>query len=378
MNLQRVFAIIRKEFVHIIRDPLSLAMAIAMPVLLIFLFGSSLSLDVDKVPLVIWDQNRTSDSRELVGRFTGSRYFLLSGYVNSYEEIEQSIDKREAMLALIIPTDFSRKLETGRKADAQLIVDGSDSNTATIAIGYAKTVTDSYTSSLMLKTAQRQGERKVGIPLEAKPRIWFNQNMQAKNYIIPGLIAVIMMVISALLTSLTVAREWENGTMEQLLTTPLQPRELIFGKLVPYFAIGMFDVLLAVLIGEFLFQVPLRGNGALVFAMAALFLPGALTMGMLAGILTRSQLVASQLAMVLTFLPSFLLSGFMYSIANMPPFLQGLTYVVPARFFVAILKRIYLKGAGLEMLIMEAVGLVVFAVVLIVVANIKLKKSWCS
>ena len=378
MNFQRVFAIIRKEFVHIIRDPRSLAMAIAMPVLLIFLFGSSLSLDVDKVPLVIWDQNRTSDSREFVDRFTGSRYFQLSGYVNSYEEIEQSIDKREAMLALIIPTDFSRKLETGRKADAQLIVDGSDSNTATIAIGYAKMVTDSYTSSLMLKTAQRQGARKVGIPLEAKPRIWFNQNMQAKNYIIPGLIAVIMMVISALLTSLTIAREWENGTMEQLLTTPLQPRELILGKLVPYFAIGMFDVLLAVLIGEFLFQVPLRGNGALVFAMAALFLPGALTMGMLAGILTRSQLVASQLAMVLTFLPSFLLSGFMYSIANMPPFLQGLTYVVPARFFVAILKRIYLKGAGLEMLIMEAVGLLVFAVVLIVVANIKLKKSWCS
>lgn len=310
MNFQRVFAIIRKEFVHIIRDPRSLAMAIAMPVLLIFLFGSSLSLDVDKVPLVIWDQNRTSDSREYISRFTGSRYFLLSGYVNSYEEIEQSIDKREAMLALIIPTDFSRKLETGRKADAQLIVDGSDSNTATIAIGYAKTVTDSYTSSLMLKTAQRQGERKVGIPLEAKPRIWFNQNMQAKNYIIPGLIAVIMMVIAALLTSLTVAREWENGTMEQLLTTPLQPRELILGKLVPYFAIGMFDVLLAVLIGEFLFQVPLRGNGALVFCMAALFLPGALTMGMLAGIITRSQLVASQLAMVLTFLPSFLLSGF--------------------------------------------------------------------
>ena len=378
MNFQRVFAIIRKEFVHIIRDPRSLAMAIAMPVLLIFLFGSSLSLDVDKVPLVIWDQNRTSDSREYISRFTGSRYFLLSGYVNSYEEIEQSIDKREAMLALIIPTDFSRKLETGRKADAQLIVDGSDSNTATIAIGYAKTVTDSYTSSLMLKTAQRQGERKVGIPLEAKPRIWFNQNMQAKNYIIPGLIAVIMMVIAALLTSLTVAREWENGTMEQLLTTPLQPRDLILGKLVPYFAIGMFDVLLAVLIGEFLFQVPLRGNGALVFCMAALFLPGALTMGMLAGIITRSQLVASQLAMVLTFLPSFLLSGFMYSIANMPPFLQGLTYVVPARFFVAILKRIYLKGAGLEMFIMEAAGLVIFAVVLIVVANIKLKKSWCS
>lgn len=330
MNIHRIIAIARKEFIHIIRDSRSLGMAIAMPILLIFLFGSSLSLDVDNVPLAIWDQSGTSDSREFIGRFTASRYFGLTGYVTSYAEIEEAIDKREAILALVVPRDFSRKLESGHAADVQLIVDGSDANTATIAIGYAQMVTDGYTSSLLIQTAQQRGAKTAIVPMEAKPRVWFNQNMQAKNYIIPGLIAVIMMVIAALLTSLTIAREWENGTMEQLITTPLTPSELITGKLLPYFVIGMLDVLLAVLMGQYIFEVPLRGNAALVFGMAAIFLPGALTMGMLISIVTRSQLLASQLAMVLTFLPSFLLSGFMYSIANMPVAIQGLTYMVPS------------------------------------------------
>ena len=374
MSIHRIVAIIRKEFIHILRDPRSLAMAIAMPILLIFLFGSSLSLDVDNVPLVVWDQSRTSDSREFIGRFTSSRYFGLTGYVLSYEEIEKAIDKREAVLALVIPHEFGRKVESGRAADVQLIVDGSDANTATIALGYAKAVTDGYTSSLLIKAAQQRGAKAVSIPLEAKPRVWFNQNMQAKNYIIPGLIAVIMMVIAALLTSLTIAREWENGTMEQLITTPLKPLELIMGKLIPYFLIGIFDVLLAVLMGQYLFEVPLRGNAALVFGMAAIFLPGALSMGILISILTRSQLLASQLAMVLTFLPSFLLSGFMYSIANMPVMIQGLTYMVPSRFFVAILKSIYLKGAGLAIILAEAAILLMFAIILLAAANIKLKK----
>ncbi|MDF2501020.1 MAG: hypothetical protein K0Q77_1734 [Anaerosporomusa subterranea] len=374
MNMHRVVAITSKEFIHIIRDPRSLGMAIAMPILLIFLFGSSLSLDVDNVPLVVWDQNRTNESREFIGRFAASRYFGLSGYVTTYPEIEQAIDRREAILALVIPGDFSRKLESGQRSDVQLIVDGSDANTATIAIGYAQMITDGYSSLLLIKTAQMRGAKTASIPLEAKPRVWFNQNMQAKNYIIPGLIAVIMMVIAALLTSLTIAREWENGTMEQLITTPIKPIELIAGKLTPYFLIGMLDVLLAVLMGQYLFEVPLRGNAALVFGMSAIFLPGSLTMGLLISIMTRSQLLASQLAMVLTFLPSFLLSGFMYSIANMSTAIQGLTYLVPSRFFVAILKNIYLKGAGIAIILSEAAVLLIFAVVLIIVANIKLKK----
>lgn len=368
---RRIIAVMRKEFIHIIRDPRSLGMAIAIPILLIFLFGSSLSLDVDQVPLVIWDQSNTAESREYAGQFTASRYFSLAGYAASYQDIEQAIDRRKAMLALVIPEDFSRQLAVGRPGDVQLIVDGSDANTATIATNYAQMITDSYTSSLLL---QLRGANMPHIPIEAKPRIWFNQNMQAKNYIIPGLIAMIMMIIAALLTSLTIAREWENGTMEQLMTTPLKPVELIIGKLIPYFAIGLLDVALAVLMGQYVFAVPLRGSVALVFSMAAVFLAGALTMGMLISITTRSQLLASQLAMVLTLLPSFLLSGFMYAIANMPPFIQGVSFFVPARYFIVILKNIYLKGAGLSVIIVEAAVLLAFAVVLIIVANSKLKK----
>ena len=374
MSIHRIAAIIRKEFIHILRDSRSLGMAIAMPILLIFLFGSSLSLDVDRVPLVVWDQSQTTDSRELIGRFTSSQYFSLSSTAASYADIEAAIDRREAILALVVPYDFGRKLESAQQAEVQLLVDGSDANTATIAIGYAQGVTNGYNSALLLKALQKKGGKAVAMPLEGKLRVWFNQNMQAKNYIVPGLIAVIMMVIASLLTSLTIAREWENGTMEQLITTPLKPLELIIGKLTPYFVIGMLDVALAVLMGRFLFDVPLRGNAALVFGMAALFLPGALALGMLISIITRSQLLASQLAMVLTFLPSFLLSGFMYAIANMPEPIQVLTHLIPSRYFVAILKNVYLKGAGLEIIWAEAVFLFFFGVIMVFIANKKLKK----
>ena len=199
--------------------------------------------------------------------------------------------------------------------------------------------------------------------------------MESKNYIIPGLIAVIMMVIAALLTSLTVAREWERGTMEQLISTPIKGWELVTGKLLPYFLIGLLDVALAVLMGEFLFQVPLRGSVALLFALAAVFLAGALALGLVISIVTKSQLLASQLAMVLTFLPSFLLSGFMYAISNMPRPIQLVTYTIPARYFVALLKGIYLKGVGLRILLLEAGLLTIFAVLIVLLAVRKFRKK---
>lgn len=374
MNIMRVLAITKKEFLHITRDPRSLGMAIAIPLLLILLFGSSLSLDVDNVPLVVWDQSSSPQSREYIQAFTASPYFGLKGYIASYQEVEQAIDTRQALLALIIPPDFARKVESGQSTQVQLIVDGSDANTATIAISYAEALTTGYTSKLILTTNMQYTGKTPAVPIEARPRVWFNQDMSAKNYIVPGLIAVIMMVIAALLTSLTIAREWENGTMEQLITTPVKTHELILGKLAPYFAIGLFDVLLAVLMGEFIFQVPLRGNVLLLFALAAVFLAGSLTMGMLISIAARSQLLASQLAMILTFLPSFLLSGFMYAIANMPLAIQGLSYLIPARYFVAILKNIYLKGSGFTLILAEASILLIFAIVILLVANVKFKK----
>lgn len=375
MKSQRVWAVARKECIHIIRDPRSLGMAIAIPMLLLVLFGYALTLDVDNMPLVVWDQDESQASREFISRFEGSRYFALRGYMRNYREVERAIDAGQTLVALIIPTDFAAHIEARRLAQVQMLVDGSDSNTATIAIGYADAVVQTYSQDVARRELQRLGGITFQPPLDLRPRVWFNADLESKNYIIPGLIAVIMMVIAALLTSLTVAREWERGTMEQLISTPVKGRELILGKLLPYFAIGMCDVLLAVLMGEFLFHVPLRGNVALLFGMAAVFLAGALSLGLVISIVTKGQLLASQLAMVLTFLPSFLLSGFMYAIGNMPPVLQLLTYLIPARYFVALLKGIYLKGVGLEILALEAGLLTAFGAVMVLLANVKFKKK---
>ena len=374
MNLRRVWAVARKEFIHIVRDPRSLAMAVAIPMLLLVLFGYALTLDVDNVPIVVWDQCQTQTSRAFVSRFRGSRYFSIEGYVRNYAELERAIDTRRALAALVIPTTFDERIASGRLAPVQMLVDGSDSNTAAIAVGYAEVVALGYSQDVALGEIRRVVGTTLQPPVDLRPRVWFNAEMESKNYIVPGLIAVIMMVIAALLTSLTVAREWERGTMEQLISTPVKGRELILGKLIPYFSIGMFDVVLAVLMGEFLFNVPLRGNAALLFAMAAIFLAGALALGMVISIVTRSQLLASQLAMVLTFLPSFLLSGFMYAVSNMPVPVQLITYLIPARYFVALLKGIYLKGVGLEILALEALLLTVFGVAMVAVANLTFRK----
>jgi ABC-2 type transport system permease protein len=297
------------------------------------------------------------------------------GYVDQYAELERAIDTRRAMVGLVISRDFALRIASGRDAPIQFLVDGSDANTATIAIGYADVIARVYAQELADQQIRRSGAQPLAVPLDVRPRVWFNTDLESKNYIVPGLIAVIMMVIAALLTSLTVAREWERGTMEQLISTPVTGPELILGKLIPYWCIGMLDVSLAVLLGELVFHVPLRGNVALVFGMSAMFLAGVLSMGMLISIVTKNQLLAAQMAMVSTFLPAFLLSGFMFAISNMPKAVQIITYAIPARYFVALLKAIYLKGVGLEILAGEAILLAIYGILMVALANFKFKKK---
>jgi ABC-2 type transport system permease protein len=374
VNLRRLLAIARKEAIHIRRDPRSLGLAIGIPMLMIVLFGYALTLDVNHVPLVAWDQSNTPDSRDYVARFTASRYFDFQGAIPDYPTLERMIDTRRAYLALVIPPDFSSELQAGRAAPVQAIIDGSDSNTAAIVLGYAQGITMAFNQRIALEQVRRAVGAVPAAALDLRVRVWFNADLESKNFIIPGLIAVIMGLIAALLTSLTIAREWERGTMEQLISTPVKAPELILGKLVPYFVIGMLDVLIAVLMAVFLFDVPLRGSVVLLFATASVFIVGTLAQGMLISILARQQLLASQLAMISTFLPAFLLSGFMFAIANMPPPVQAITYIVPARYFVALVKGIYLRGVGLETLWMDAVFLVVFATVVTAAGIARFKK----
>ncbi len=375
MNLQRLWAVARKESIHIRRDPRSLGLAIGIPMLMIILFGYALTLDVDHVPLVAWDQSGTPASRDYLAQFTNSRYFAFQGTVSNYRDLEHAIDTRRAWLALVVPSGFARDLAAGRQPAVQAIIDGSDSNTAGIVLGYAQGITLAFNQQVSLAQFRRVTGTAPTAALELRPRVWFNADLESKNYIIPGIIAVIMGLIAALLTSLTVAREWENGTMEQLVSTPLRAPELILGKLLPYFAIGLLDVLIAVLMAVFLFHVPLRGSVFLLFGVSALFVFGTLAQGILISTLARQQLLASQFAMVSTFLPAFLLSGFTFAIANMPAPVQVITFIVPARYFVALVKGIFLRGVGLEALWPDALFLVVFAVIVAGAAITKFRKK---
>lgn len=374
MNLRRLWAVARKEAIHIRRDPRSLGLAVGIPMLMLVMFGYALTLDVDRVPFVVWDQSSTPQSRDFVARFTATPYFACRGTVASYTELEHEIDNRNAMLGLIIPSTFARDLEAGRTSSAQAIIDGSDSNTAGIVLGYAQTITLTFNHQLMLDEIQRRTGFPPGSSLDLRTRVWFNPDLASRNFIVPGILAVIMGLISALLTSLTVAREWETGTMEQLISTPVRAVELILGKLLPYLAIGLVDFGIAVFMAVYLFAVPLRGSVPLLFVIGALFIIATLAQGIFISAMARQQLLASQLAMVATFLPAFLLSGFAFAIANMPTVVRGITYIVPARYFVAVVKGIFLRGVGLRTLWAETLFMVAFATVMLAVATLRTRK----
>jgi ABC-2 type transport system permease protein len=375
MKPQRLLAVARKEFIHLLRDPRSLQIGIALPIIMLLLFGFALTLDVDHVPIVVWNQNPDPLARDFISHFQASRYFTITGFVDHYFEVERAIDERKALAGLIIPVDFSQKLQSGKTASVQWIVDGSDSNTATLATGYAQSATQIFSRDVQINRLELSGNNAPSQPLDLRTRVWFNADMESRNYIIPGLIAVIMMVIAGLLTSLTIAREWDTGTMEQLISTPVKVPELIIGKLIPYFCIAFLDVVIAVLMGQFLFHVPLRGSVVMIFVMAIIFLIGALSLGMVISIVARTQLLASQVALVATFLPTFLLSGFSFDVANMPVVLQAISHVIPASYFITILKGIYLKGVGLAVLYRETLFLIAFATLLLLIANVKFKKK---
>jgi ABC-2 type transport system permease protein len=375
VNARRLLAVSRKEFLHVRRDPRSLGLGIAIPVALLLLFGYVLTLDVDRVPLAIWDRSRTPESRELVSRFEGSRYFQVALRAEGYPDVEEAIDGGRVLAALVIPEDFAGRVRSDRSSTVQLLLDASEANTATIALGYAETLVSGYSADLEVRWAQAKGLQEVRPPLDVRSRVWFNTDLESRNFIIPGLISVIMMIIAALLTSLTVAREWEQGTMEQLIATPVTAPELILGKLLPYFVIGMVDLVVAVAMGKYLFHVPMRGSLPLLFGIAAVFLVGALSLGMLFSVAARSQLPASQMAMAFTFLPSYLLSGFVFSIDSMPPVVRAVTYLVPSRYFVKVIKGIYLKGAGLGTLAVDTALLLAFGAGMVLAATRMFRKK---
>jgi ABC-2 type transport system permease protein len=375
MSFRRTRAIFRKELLHIVRDPRSLAMALAVPFLMLMLFGYGLTLDVDRIPTLIYDSDRTPESRDLTSQFAGSRFFEIQGYVDNYRAIERAIDRDRCLLGVVIQRDFARDLLAGKAAPVQLVYDGSDSNTASIAKGYADAMMQAYSLKLRGAAMNRRGGATLDSPIDGRLRVLYNSELKSRNYIVPGLISVILAIITALITSLTIAREWEMGTMEQLLSTPLRPAELVLGKMSAFFAVGFLDTVISIAAGLLIFRVPLRGSPLLLIVSSCLFLLGSLSLGILISALARSQVLAYQLGMLSSFLPAFLLSGFVYSIENMPRVIQIISYVVPARYFVTILKAVFLKGVGIDLLWGQLVFLTVFAAIVFLIATKKLRQK---
>ncbi len=373
MNIRRIKAISYKEFIHLFRDIRSLMVIILVPVILLILFGYALKLDVENVSIGVLDFSDSEKSKEYIADIDATSAFNVNYYLSTYEEAEYLLDTNKIKMILVIKSDFEKELNTNYNTQVQAIIDGSDITTASSIMNYVSGITAEYNRSF-IEYVLRNNQINVSFgTIIPEIRYWFNEDMRSVNYLFPGLVAIIMSVVAGFLTSLTISREWETGTMEQLIPTPVTEGEVITGKLITYFLIGLIDVILYILMGEFLFHVPLMGNSLLVFLFATIFLMCMLSFGIFVSIVMKSQLASSQVTITTTMLPAFLLSGFVFDINNMPVVIQWITYLFPARYFVDILRGLYLKGVGIEYLYINAGFLIFYSVILLVLCRLLFK-----
>lgn len=373
----RTVAVLRKELIHIRRDVRSLLIAVFMPVALLLIYGYGVSSDVRNIRLMVVDWSRTLESRELADAFVRSGYFRLVAQSDRYAAAGRSLDTGQARVVLTIPRSFARHLARGEACSVQLLIDGSDSTTATVAAAYAESILASRSQALQQQWAARQGLRAAGaMPrLDARVRVWYNEDLRSTNFIIPGLIAIILAMTAALLTSGTIAGERERGTIEQLVASPITSGELIIGKLGAYCLLALADVALVLLVGTLWFRVPLRGSVLLLMASAFVFLIAALGMGLFFSARLSTMQTALTAAILSTMVPSILLSGFYFPIRSMPPVLQLLTAIIPARYFMVITRGVFLKGVGLDVLWPQLAALGALAGLVLIAATRSFRKK---
>lgn len=375
MNPVNIKAVARKEFYHLIRDFRSLYLAFFIPLLLILMFGYALSLDVDNVRMVVVDQDKTSLSRDLIGKLNASAYFDIIRYLPDSLSASRFLDNGETTLAVIIPPGWTDDIRADREAAIQVLLDGSDPNYAGLSRAYITSFIERYNNDRLKDFLNRNGMDDLKAPVEGKIRIWFNEDLESRHFIVPGIIAIIIMIVGVILTSLVIAREYENGTMETIRSLPISSREFLIGKAIPYFFIGLIDVLVAVLMGQILFGVVMKGSFWLMVLASTIYLGVALSLGLLISIVTKAQLIANQIAILVSFLPSMLLSNFVFPIGNMPKILQLITYIVPARYYIDILNGLYLRNVGFSYLWPSFLILTIMFLFVSNIAFIRLKKE---
>jgi ABC-2 type transport system permease protein len=369
MSLRRLFAVARKEVIQILRDSRSLMIVVIMPVTLMLLFGYGVNLDLKGLPIYVFDRDGSQQSQDLLKHFQASEYFKVERVVNNYAAITRALDDGHAKMGIVIPWDFSSRISAGGPVPVQALVDGTDDNTANVLIGYVQAVVQGYSAEIQIKWLRQHGQSIQPAPVSVETRTWYNEDLESSAFIVPGVLALVMSVIGAFLTSLTIAREWERGSMEQLISTPVSAMEIMLGKLAPYFVLGMFDVIVCAAIAIYWFHVPFRGSYVTLLVSSALFLVVVLSLGFFISVMAKSQFAASQIALLVTFLPAFLLSGFLFSIDQMPIALQWITRILPARYYVSVLKKIFLKGTPTAMLYADLIPLGIFAIVLTLLAT---------
>lgn len=375
MLSSRILPIMRKEFIQIRRDPRTLAIMLMVPALQMFLLGYAVTTNVDHIATVVYDQAMDSQSRGFIRSFTNTEYFTVVGQVSSLREARQAIDSGTARVAFVIPPDFSRNLDAGRPAQVQMMVDGSDPNTASTALFTATAIAQARAADRLQGLMSRLGlSRSADIPIEIRPDILYNPSMQSVNFMIPALVGLIIQIQAVILTAFAIVREREKGTLEQLIVTPIKPWELMAGKILPYVLISFGQVSAALLVGTLWFRVPIAGSLPLLLALSVVFLVGSLGIGLFVSTVSRTQSQALQMS-VLIVVPSFVLSGFVFPREAMPPILYYLGYLMPLTYFLRILRGIFLKGIGLEYLWFEALLLTVFGLVVFAMSARRFQKK---
>jgi ABC-2 type transport system permease protein len=369
-----ILPIVRKEFRQIRRDKRALGVLLVIPSMMLVMFGYALNFDVKHSAVAVYDEDNSKTSREFVQLFFNSEYFDYAYRLSDRQQINDLLDAEKVRAVIVIPREFSDNIVGGKNAPIQIIVDGSNANTATTVLGYLGAIIQQYSLNVMAKTFYRYGRKQIANPIDMRPRIWYNPELRSAKFLVPGLIAFILTITAVISTSLSVVREWEMGTVEQIIVSPAKPVELILGKTVPFTVIAFIATMTVLLAGYLLFDVQVKGSYLWLFIVTFVFLVGSLGLGLLISTVAGTQQVAFMIAVIATMLPTFILSGFVFPIRNMPPIIQAITYFIPARYFLVALRSIMLKGAGLSAFWDQFLCLVAYAILMLAASSIRMKK----
>lgn len=364
--MRTILHIIKKEFLQLKRDPKMFVIILVAPVFQLIFLGYAVNMDVEKVQTVIFNQDNSKTSRELLEKFSGNRYFEFVEHVDNYTDLQTHIDNGTASLAIVIPIDFEKKIARNETADIQAIFDGSDGNKASITAGYVQKIVGDYSINIIQNRMKKNGQFIIPIgQITPEIRAWYNPELTTRIYMIPGIVGLLLTIITLILTSLAIVKEREIGTLEQIIVTPIKPIQLILGKLIPFAILGFIAVTIVLIAMNLIFGITIRGSLFVLFSTTLLYILSTLGLGMLVSTVSRTQQQAMMLAIFVVMLPMTFLSGFAFPIENMPQFIQGITYIIPLRYFMTILRGIILKGVGFSELWFEvsmlfAIGSFVF------------------